>query len=167
MRFWVRILFTGAVVIVFAYALSQGLRFSPVVRPYTMVVAASGLVLGLSLFVVDMRSRQKLNKVDSAGLVDIAPSEDIPIEVALKKGGIIFAFLLGWYLLIWLVGFKIAAIIVSFAFMKVQGKLGWIPSIVITGASAYVILFLGESFLQVTWPASVLQSLVNLPRFLY
>ena len=59
-------------------------------------------------------------------------SSDQPREVVIRRTAIAVGWILGFFALIALLGFPIAVAVLVFAYLKVQGREGWLFSIVFT-----------------------------------
>lgn len=73
-------------------------------------------------------------KSTSASASDFKLSEDQPAEVVRRRTALAAGWAIGFFVLILLLGFAIAVAVMVFAYLKVQGKEGWLFSIVFTAA---------------------------------
>ena len=107
-----------------------------------LALSVVSLIIGL------VRARREWTSVER----DIAPSDRSFVVSATG----IFSWLVSLALAIWALGFPFAIPLFVLSYMKVQGKLGWLTSILWTAlATAFVFLFFGW-MLQVSWPHGAL-----------
>jgi hypothetical protein len=88
-------------------------------------MAVAELVMGL-------RGMKKSGK----GGVDFKLSEDVDPKVAMRRTLITFAWIVGFFLLILLLGFPIAVLLFLFLNLKFQAKEGWPLTLILTAATS-------------------------------
>src|SRR5215472_6759433 len=71
---------------------------------------------------------------DAASASDFKLSEGQPPEVGRRRTALAAGWTIGFFVLILLLGFPIAVAAMVFAYLKVQGKEGWLFTIVFTAA---------------------------------
>jgi hypothetical protein len=87
---------------------------------------------------------------------DFQFSADQPREVALRRTLLAVGWTLGFFAVIVLLGFQIAVPVLVFAYLKIQGKEGWLFSIVFTAAVWGFFYGLFDRLLQMPFPAGML-----------
>src|SRR5690349_5586808 len=93
------------------------------------------LVIGIPLFC--LAAAEALwsafgRKGERQAAADFQFSSDQPREVVVRRTGLAVGWIIGFFLLIMLLGFPIAVAVLVFAYLKLQGKEGWLFSIVFT-----------------------------------
>lgn len=87
---------------------------------------------------------------------DFQLSTDQPPEVARRRTAIAAAWTVGFFVLIVLLGFQIAVPVLVFAYLKLQGKEGWIFTTVFTAAVWAFFYGLFDLLLHLPFPPGVL-----------
>jgi hypothetical protein len=96
------------------------------------LVALTDLVLSMS------RKKEIPLKESSTKRPEISSAAEVKVEdpaVTLRRTLSIFGWILGFLLLILLVGFEIAAPLYVFLYLKLEGKEGWKLTLIITAAT--------------------------------
>lgn len=91
-----------------------------------------------------------------ARIMDFQFAEGIPPAIARRRMAIIWAWMISLPVAVWLVGFSVAIPLLTFAYLKVQGREGWLLSV---GLAAIAYLFywgLFVEFLHIPVPNPVL-----------
>ena len=87
---------------------------------------------------------------------DFQLSTDQAPEVARRRTAIAAAWTVGFFVLIVLLGFQIAVPVLVFAYLKLQGKEGWIFTTVFTAAVWAIFYGLFDLLLHLPFPPGVL-----------
>jgi putative tricarboxylic transport membrane protein len=132
------LVFHGALIVVLATALYFSLDWPPETALFPQAVGAPILALTIVSLGLQMLHLQRTGiEVVNAELE--ADSEPADAEF-LKRAAVEFAWLIGFGLAIWLIGFYPAAFLFLLLYLKVQAKLGWVASL-IWSASAVAVVF--------------------------
>ena len=91
--------------------------------------------------------------VTKQGAVDFQLSEDIDQALATRRTLLGFAWIIGFFLLILLLGFLIAVPMMVFLFLKVQAKERWGTSLLLTGLAVVFFYSLFIRLLRIPFPA--------------
>jgi hypothetical protein len=90
---------------------------------------------------------------------DFKLSDDLPKDVALRRTAVAVGWILGFFAAIVLLGFGVAVPLFVFAYLKLQGKAGWIFAAVLT-ASVWAFFYgLFDLLLHLPFPDGWIQSL--------
>ena len=154
MRFRIGTLLPVGVVLFFSYALFEARDFSFVARIFPLVAGTGGLILGLLGLVADLRAKGKI--VGQEGLIDLAPDQSLPVAVMQKRALRVISWLLGLYLGIWVLGFKISIALFFFLFLRFSGRLGWRLTVGLTAFAVFLFLFAFEKLLTLYWPEGLI-----------
>lgn len=125
---------------------------------FPVLAASGGIAACVVRLVRDLRSG---GEIDSAGF-DIAAERSVPTDIAYKRAAKFVGWIVGLYIVIWLVGFKLGVIVYFVVFLRLEGQAGWLTILLLT-ATMFIVLLLFESFLGIYWPNNLLKSLVKLP----
>ena len=113
---------------VFVY-MAQDWRLQARLYPYAIGIPM--LILAIVQVILDLKG-VKAKQSSDATPMDFQFTKDVDPIVARKRAITMFAWLLGFFLLIWLVGFPIGIALMMFAYLKFQGRESWTLSILLT-----------------------------------
>ena len=83
-------------------------------------------------------------------------SQDVDPTMARRRALITFAWIFGFFLLIWLVGFSIAIPAMVFGYLKIQSREPWLISIVLTAVASLVFWALFVWLLTLPFPQGII-----------
>lgn len=113
---------------VFVY-LAQDWRLQA--RLYPWAIGVPMLILAIVQVILDLKG-VKAKESSSATPMDFQFTKEVDPTTARKRAITMFAWLLGFFLLIWLVGFPIGIAVMMFTYLKFQGRESWKLSILLT-----------------------------------
>jgi hypothetical protein len=116
------------------------------------------LVIGIPLFCLAVAEAlwALYGRSTRQAATDFQLSADQPPEVARRRTLVAAAWTVGFFVLIVLLGFQIAVPVLVFAYLKLQGKEGWIFTIVFTAAVWGFFYGLFDLLLHLPFPPGVL-----------
>ena len=117
------------------------------------------LVIGIPLFCLAAAEALWIvfgNRSERQAAADFQLSTDQAPEVARRRTLVAAAWTVGFFVLIVLVGFQIAVPVLVFAYLKLQGKEGWIFTTVFTAAVWGFFYGLFDLLLHLPFPPGVL-----------
>ena len=116
------------------------------------------LVIGIPLFCLAAAEALWVifGRAEAAEASDFKLSEHLPSDVALRRTALAAGWIVGFFGLIILVGFPIAVAVLVFTYLKVQGREGWIFTIVFTAAVWGFFYGLFDMLLHLPFPPGVL-----------
>ncbi len=123
-----RVLFSGAVTLIAAWALLQTAGWPPKTALYPRAVAIPLVVLAATETVLSLRQKEK---EDTGETVDLAFTMEVPQGVATRRTLAIIFWFGAFLLAVVLLGFPRAIPLFVFAFLKGQGREGWIVSLLL------------------------------------
>jgi putative tricarboxylic transport membrane protein len=100
-------------------------------RLYPWAIGVPMLILAIVQVILDLKGF-KTKESSSATPMDFQFTKDVDPTTARKRAIIMFAWLIGFFLLIWLVGFAIGIAVMMFTYLKFQGRESWKLSILLT-----------------------------------
>jgi hypothetical protein len=147
------IAFAVALAALFAWSLFQAQGFRAQARVFPMIIAGVGLAFALLQIGIELRRRRALASSDAGaapvpeqematGVPSTASTLDeggIPPDVQRRRTAIMLAWIGGFTLAVWLLGFPIAVPIATFAYLKLGAGESWPLS------AAFAVVF-GASF---------------------
>jgi len=145
--------FTGGLIIAFAWALWESKSFGFRAGLFPWAIGYPVLALTIVQFVLEL-----LGKGQAAGL-ESAVEIDLPKEVVRRRAAGIIAWILGFFLLIWLVGFAYAVPITTFFYLKLSGKESWLMTIVFTAVTWGLFYGVFDYALNIPFPPGLLFTL--------
>jgi hypothetical protein len=89
------------------------------------------LILAIVQVILDLKG-VKAKESSSATPMDFQFTKDVDPTTAKKRAIIMFAWLIAFFFLIWLVGFPIGIAVMMFTYLKFQGRESWKLSILLT-----------------------------------
>lgn len=125
-----RVVFTGAVALVAAWALLQTIGWPIKTSLYPRAVGIPLLVLAIAETVISLRRPEEPEEAEA---VDVALSDTVSPLVAARRTAAVVAWIGGFYLAIILIGFPRAIPLFVFGYLKAQGKERWLLSILLAG----------------------------------
>ena len=114
--------------IIFVY-LAQDWRLQARLYPYAIGIPM--LILAIVQVILDLKG-VKAKESSSATPMDFQFTKDVDPTTAKKRAIIMFAWLIAFFFLIWLVGFPIGIAVMMFTYLKWQGRESWKLSILLT-----------------------------------
>ncbi len=134
-----RTLFSLLVLVFFGYLVWEAGEWRLQARLYPWVIGIPMIVLAVINIV------QELSGPKEAGASDNAPSDfqltqTVDRAVAIKRTAIILSWIVGFLAGIWLLGFSITVVGMTFGYLKIQSREKWVMSLVLT-ASAWLVYY--------------------------
>lgn len=154
----IKVGFTLFMLVVFSYGVYEVKDMVMGAAIFPIAVAGPGLLLILIQLYREIRvslnpERASANEV----VIDVGSDATMPTKMIYAKGFRFLCWLLGLYLAIYIIGFKMAIPLYFIAFMRLEGKIKWRVIIPVCLVSLYVIYFHFQTLLGVFWPDSLLQ----------
>jgi len=140
-RFGAHTLFTAVVIVMLGVALWQSQDFGIRAGLFPWVIGTPTLLLALAQLGKDIKGRRK---IEAQG--DIAPA------VVRRRTIVIISWIIGCFLLIWLLGFSFAVPLLIFLYLKIAGREGWPITLAITLSAWLFFYVLFERTLNVPFP---------------
>lgn len=133
-----RLLFAGILTLAAAWALIETAGWPIKTALYPRAVTIPLLLLGIAETTLILRRKEE---PETGDVIDVAFSTDVPADVAGRRVAFTAAWLGGFLLGAYLIGFPRAIPIFVFAYLKGQGKERWIPSLLLA-AVAWLLFWL-------------------------
>ena len=158
-------IFALLLLVVFGVGVSGALEFTEAGRLFPLTISLVGCVLtalwlGRSFFSPDAPPD------DGEGQVDIAVDTDIPAHLFWSRLVRFLAWAVGFFLAIWLLGFKISVPLYLAAYLRIEAKAGYALITILIVASVYLLFVHFTEVLGVVWPEPFIGRFIDLPDFL-
>jgi hypothetical protein len=124
-------LFSFCALIFFCVFVYLAHEWRPQARLYPWVIGIPMVLLAVAQVIFDLKGVQA-KKSDDATPMDFQFTKEIDPVTAKKRAIVMFSWLVGFFVLIWLLGFPIAIPLMMFCYLKFQGEEPWVLSIVLT-----------------------------------
>jgi hypothetical protein len=122
------------------------------------------LVIGIPLFCLATAELLwvLLGSSPTVAAADFKLSDHVPRDVARRRTALAAGWIVGFFALVLLVGFPLAVPLLVFLYLKLQGKEGWIFSVVFTAVVWGAFYGLFDLLLHLHFPAGLLQQWLGL-----
>ena len=100
-------------------------------RLYPWAIGIPMLILALAQVILDLKGFKAKESADATP-VDFQFTKEVDATTARNRAFVMFAWLIGFFLLIWLFGFPIGIPLMMFTYLKFQGGESWKLSIILT-----------------------------------
>ena len=127
-----RVLMSLCVAVVGVIVVIMALRWPFKTALFPVIIAIPIVLMAVAELVMGLRGMKKSGK----GGVDFKLSEDVDPKVAMRRTLVTFAWIIGFFLLIVLLGFPIAVLLFLFLNLKWQAKEGWRLTLILTAATS-------------------------------
>ena len=126
-------------------------------RLYPFAIGIPMLILALVQVILDLKGYKPKETADGTPL-DFQFTQAIEPEVARKRAITMFAWLLGFFLLVWLLGFEYGIPLMVFGYLKIQSNESWGLSIILTILAFAFFWILFVKLLTLPFPEGLLFS---------
>ena len=126
-----RVLMSLSVAVVGMIVVIMALRWPFKTALFPVIIAIPVTLMAAAELVMGLQGRKKSEK----GGVDFKLSEDVDPKVAMQRTLVTFAWIVGFFLLIVLLGFPIAVLLFLLLNLKLQAREGWPLTLILTAAT--------------------------------
>ena len=155
MQFKPRSLFSLLLMAVAAYAVISARHWSFKAALFPLAIAIPLFVLAGTQLILELFGGQEIT---SGPTVELEFSSEVDPAVARKRIAAILAWIAGFILLVFLVGFPIAVPVFIFSFLGLQSRVGWRLSFALTAIAWGIFYFLFQWLLNVQFEAGAIQT---------
>jgi hypothetical protein len=144
-------IFTSIAILAIVIGLIETREWNSTTALFPRVVGIPALGLCIAVLVSSIRrGRQQKNEEEN-------PEYAKSVKIAV----VLFAWIIGFILLIWTIGINIAIPIYVLSYMKVQGKYRWLSSTITAAAVSGFVYLVFNVIFRIAWPDSLVQSLFD------
>jgi len=158
-QFKLRSLFSLLLMAVAGYAVISAGHWSFKAALFPLATAIPLFVLAGTQLILELFGGQETT---SGPAVELELSTDVDPAVARKRVAGILAWIAGFILLVFLVGFPLAVPVFIFSFLSLQSRVGWWLSFTLTGTAWGIFYFLFQRLLNVQFEAGAVQTWMGL-----
>ena len=145
-----QIVFDLLVLLFFAFLIWEAREWKLQARLYPWVIGGPMAILAVIHLGMDLRGKKK--KSSGATPVDFQFTKEIDPDLARWRTVNIFSWIFGFLIGIWIIGFSITIPLLTFLYLKVQSREGWIPTLLLTGSTWLIFWGLFERVLRLPFP---------------
>jgi Tripartite tricarboxylate transporter TctB family len=151
-------LFSFCALVFFCVFVYEAREWRMQARLYPLAIGIPMLVLAIVQVILDFKGVKAKQPSDGAPPtpMDFQFTKDIDPETAKKRAITMFAWLFGFFALIYLLGFSIAIPLMMFTYLKFQGGESWILSISLTVIAWFFFYGLFVKLLTLPFPEGLL-----------
>jgi len=130
---WGSVAFTGLLMIFALVIFLSSLSFAPKPRMFPVATAIAALIMILLLLINEIHPIRFVTKleIDLMGVEEARPQESVQ-ERSMAKMLDIVAWMIGFAILVFLVGFYISIAVFSLAFFRFRAEAGWLKTVLIS-----------------------------------
>lgn len=148
-------IFSFCALIFFCVFVYQAQDWRMQARLYPWAIGIPMLILAIVQFILDLKGVKAKETSDGAP-VDFQFQQTVEPELARKRTLVMFAWFLGFFALIYLVGFSIAIPLMVFGYLRIQSNEPWVLSIVLTVIAWFFFWILFVRLLNLPFPEGLL-----------
>lgn len=143
-------------IVVSSLVTSREWSFATRLFPWAMGIPAL-ILCAIQLFSELRRARGvTVEADDNSGVMDLTADRDVPFAQVVRRGGNLFAWILGLFASILLIGFVITAPLFIWLYLTFQAREKWWVSLLWTVVIAVFLLGLFHFILRVPWPHGII-----------
>ena len=159
MRFRLRSLFSLVLMAVAAYAVVSARRWSFKTSLFPLATGIPLFVLVGAQLILELFGK---GETTSGPAVELEFSTDVEPAVARKRVAGILAWIAGFILLVYLVGFPVAVPVFIFSYLGLQSRVGWWLSFTLTAIAWLIFYGLFQWLLNLPFEEGLIQSLLGM-----
>ena len=150
-------IFTLIILAVFAFGVWDATEWAIQARLFPWVIGVPAIILCASQLLGDLFQRLRPEEMDDLrGAMDLPVDRSVPVSVVAKRATNTFAWIIGLFVGVWLVGFVLSVPLFIFLYLKLQAE----EKLTVAATSAFCmfLLIVGvfHLVLNVPWPEGVL-----------
>jgi hypothetical protein len=150
-----RLLFCVFLIAVAAYAIFAATAWSFQTKLFPLSVSIPLLVLATVQLLLLILGKEEVN--DGAAM-DLDFSTEVPAEITRGRVINIFCWIVGFILLVYLVGFPLTVPLFIFVYLKFQSDVSWLYTIVVTAVTWGCFYLLFQSLVHIQFESGVIES---------
>lgn len=143
------------IILVSGYAIFAASRWSFKTGFFPLAVAIPLLLLTLLHSYLELFGAPETNRGPA---VEAEFSNEVAPEVARRRVIIIFSWMAGFILLVYLLGFPLTVPLFVFFYLRIQSRVGWKQSILLTAITWVLFYGLFQRLVRIQFEAGVVQS---------
>ena len=150
-------LFTLLILLIFFGGVFTARQWQFQARLFPWTIGIPALLLCVAQLAMDLfRTTESDNSDDVSGLMDLPVDRGIPVSVVVRRAVISFGWVIGFMLVIWIIGFIISVPLFVLLYLLIQAREKLWVSLVYTGAMLIFLLGVFHQVLHIPWPPGVI-----------
>jgi hypothetical protein len=145
-------IFTTMLIIAIAIGLIQSMEWNPTTALFPRVVGVPALGLCIAILITSVRKGTGQPKSEKAIQADSEFAKTV------RTAAVLMSWIVGFIVLIWVVGINIAIPVYVFTYLKVQGKYGWLLSSITALCTGLFVFLVFNLTFRIVWPDSLIPS---------
>jgi hypothetical protein len=163
LHFRIRIMFTLFLVCAFGYGVYESLGFMKLARYFPLCVSSICFLLSVVQLFIELKSVVADSGNREKQKVDLSTDWDIPLLAVMGKALIYLGYLIVFYILIYLVGLRLAAVLGMFLFYRFRVRFPAWKALAL-GLCGWLFLVVIARLLAVRMVPGLLHEFVELPK---
>jgi hypothetical protein len=149
-------LFTLLILLIFFGGVFTARQWQFQARLFPWTIGIPALLLCIAQLAMDLfRTTESDNSDDVSGLMDLPVDRSVPVSVVVHRAVNSFGWIIGFMLVIWLIGFIISVPLFVLLYLLIQAREKLWVSLVYTGAMLIFLLGVFHQVLHIPWPPGV------------
>ncbi len=149
-------LFTLLILLIFFGGVFTARQWQFQARLFPWTIGIPALLLCIAQLAMDLfRTTESDNSDDVSGLMDLPVDRGIPVSVVVRRAVNSFGWVIGFMLVIWIIGFIISVPLFVLLYLLIQAREKLWVSLVYTGAMLIFLLGVFHQVLHIPWPPGV------------
>ncbi|MFC2067197.1 hypothetical protein ACFLUO_09175 [Chloroflexota bacterium] len=149
-----RTMFTMGLLILFISFVIRSVTFPFGAGLFPLLIGSSIIILLLLQL-----STELLGKEENVEILDVAVEEAAKGKVAMLRAVRFFAWILGVYAGIFLVGFNITILAFYILFMRLEGRINWWLILILTAVASVLQLYYFPRVIGMLWPTGLIHNI--------
>ncbi len=150
-------LFTLPILLLFLGGVVTARQWEFQARLFPWVIGIPALALCVSQLAMDLFWAQRSDDPDDVrGLMDLPVDRSVPVSVVVLRAINTFGWIVGFFVVIWLIGFIISVPLFVLLYLTIQAREKLWISLVYTGVILIFLIGLFHQILHVPWPPGVI-----------
>ncbi|HET7006500.1 MAG TPA: tripartite tricarboxylate transporter TctB family protein [Candidatus Binatia bacterium] len=162
MKFRPAALFSLIVLIFFCVFVYEAKEWRMQARLYPFAIGIPMLIFAIVQFILDLKGVKAKQSTDGAPMDFQFQQTDVSPQDVRKRTITMFAWMFGFFAMIWLVGYVIAIPLMVFCYLKFQSNESWRLSVTLTVIAFLFFYFLFVRLLTLPFPDGALQTMLGL-----
>ena len=162
MKFRPAALFSLIVLIFFCVFVYEAKEWRMQARLYPFAIGIPMLIFAIVQFILDLKGVKAKQSTDGAPMDFQFQQTDVSPQDVRKRTITMFAWMFGFFAMIWLVGYVIAIPLMVFCYLKFQSNESWRLSVTLTVIAFLFFYFLFVRLLTLPFPDGALQTILGL-----
>ncbi len=145
--------FSFLVLVFFCYLVWEAGEWRLQARLYPWAIGIPMILLAIINIVQELRGpEEEGGSASSNAPADFQLTQTVDWAVAVRRTANILAWIVGFMAGIWLIGFSITVAAMTFGYLKIQSKEGWLMSLILTAAAWLIYYVVFERTLLLPFP---------------